>query len=215
MLRCLTSGDSACQILRSVTATETPAPLDYVERVNRGIDHVLSNLSSPLRLEDVARAACFSPFHFHRVFRSLVGETLQQFVKRQRLERALRMMAHAPLRSLTEVALDCGFSSSSDFSRNFKTRYGVAPSAFDLQAWRDEKRGEMLDVVANSACKLVRLPPGENPDGFEVVLRDLEPRRVAYIRVTDPYRPLPQVPDAPSRADPLNVSLIPARIGTS
>ena len=58
---------------------------DYVERTNRAIDYIVRNLSSPLRLEDVAQAAYFSPFHFHRVFRSLMGETLSQFVKRQRL----------------------------------------------------------------------------------------------------------------------------------
>ena len=48
-------------------------PADYVERTNRAIDYIVSNLSSPLKLEDVARAAWFSPFHFHRVFRSLIG----------------------------------------------------------------------------------------------------------------------------------------------
>jgi len=118
-----------------------------------------------------------------------MGETLQQFVKRQRLERALQMMSHAPQRSLTDIALDCGFSSSSDFSRNFKSRYGSAPSAFDLQAWRDEKRQALQDVAAGAegSCKLNRLKPGANPDGFEVVMRDLPPRTVAYIRVTDPY----------------------------
>ena len=54
---------------------------------NRAIDHVTNNLASPLKLKDVARVACFSPHHFHRIFRALVGETLATFVKRVRLER--------------------------------------------------------------------------------------------------------------------------------
>ncbi len=64
--------------------------LDYVQCVNRAIDHVIRNLDGSLHPEEVARAAGFSPFHIHRVFKSLVGETLDQFVKRQRqqLERA-------------------------------------------------------------------------------------------------------------------------------
>jgi AraC family transcriptional regulator len=66
----------------------------YAERVNLGIDHVVGHLGEPLRLADVARAARLSPFHFHRVFQVLVGETLGEFVKRLRLERALVMMAH-------------------------------------------------------------------------------------------------------------------------
>ena len=65
----------------------------YVERVNLAIDHVVDHLGEPLRLADVSRAAQLSPFHFHRVFQALVGETLAEFVKRLRLERALVLMA--------------------------------------------------------------------------------------------------------------------------
>jgi AraC family transcriptional regulator len=75
------------------------------------------------RRTGVARAARLSPYHFHRVFQVLVGETLAEFVKRLRLERALVVMARAPRSSLTTIALTCGFSSSSDFSRRFKQRY--------------------------------------------------------------------------------------------
>lgn len=161
-----------------------------MERVNRAIDHVVRNLARPLRLEEVSRAARFSPFHFHRVFKGLLGETLNQFVKRQRLERALYLMSHAPGRSLTDVALDCGFSSSSDFSRSFKQRYGVPPSAFDLEAFRSSRREELERVLASQegGPRFSRLPVGHNPDGFEVRLRDLPARTVAYIRVLDPYR---------------------------
>jgi AraC family transcriptional regulator len=118
--------------LRTAPENESAVPIDYVERVNRAIDYIVRNLAEPLRLEEVSKAAGFSAFHFHRVFKSLLGETLNQFVKRLRLERALYLMSHATSRSLTDVALDCGFSSSSDFSRSFKQRYGAAPSAFEL-----------------------------------------------------------------------------------
>ncbi len=128
--------------------TSAQAPVDYVERVNRAIDYIVHNLDQPLRLEHVAGVACFSPFHFHRVFRSLVGETLNQFVKRLRLERALFLMAHDSQRPLTEVALSCGFSSSSDFSRNFRQRYGVPPSALDLETFRNSKRDDIQTLTA-------------------------------------------------------------------
>ena len=166
--------------------------LDYLERVNRAIDHVVSNLDQPLRLEDVARVAYFSPFHFHRIFQTMVGETLAQFVKRLRLERALYVLSHDPRRSLTEVAHACGFASSSDFSRSFRQRYGVPPSAFDVEKFRDGRRDEwtaMLESAEPGRYQLDRLPAGENPDGFTVELRDLPPRVVAYIRVAKPFRP--------------------------
>ena len=80
--------------MRTDEEADRAVPVDYVERVNRAIDHIVRNLAQPLSLEEVSEAACFSPFHFHRVFKALLGETLNQFVKRQRLERALYLMSH-------------------------------------------------------------------------------------------------------------------------
>ncbi len=167
-----------------------PQESEYVARVNRAIDFIVCNLSGTLRLEDVAREACFSRFHFHRIFQALTGETLNQFVKRLRLERALRFLAHDRRKTLTEIALACGFSSSSDFSRCFKQRFGVPPSVFDLETYRASHREELQDAICDGEHRhrLDRLPPGENPDGFEVELRTLPPRTVAYLRVADSFR---------------------------
>lgn len=164
---------------------------DYVARVNLAIDHIVRHLREPLRLEEIALVAGLSPFHFHRIFRSLIGETLNDFIKRVRLERALFLMSHARKRSLTEIALESGFTSSSDFSRSFKQRYGVPPSVFDLETFRRDRREELKWMADDPAVahKLERLPPGENPDGFEARLLDLPARCVAYIRVLDPFRP--------------------------
>jgi AraC family transcriptional regulator len=177
--------------LRIRQKAESADTADYVERVNRAIDHVVSNLAHPLSLEEVSRAAGFSPFHFHRVFKAFLGETLNQFVKRQRLERALFLMSHAPRRSLTDVALDCGFSSSSDFSRSFKQHYGLPPSVFDIETFRNFRREELERVLLSQigSPRITSLAAGQNPDGFEVSVRNLPARRVAYLRVFEPFRP--------------------------
>jgi AraC family transcriptional regulator len=161
------------------------ANLDYVDRVNRAIDYITANLSDSLKLEDVARAAHFSPFHFHRIFRSLVGETLHDFVKRVRCERALHLMSHRGQRSLTEIALACGFASSSDFSRSFRQQFGVSPRRFDVEAFRRTNRDALIG--SRPAEKLAHPAAGSNPDGFAVRLRSLPERRVAYLRVFRPY----------------------------
>lgn len=185
-------------------AERAPTPggrADYVARLNRAIDHVVAHLGQPLRLSDVARAAHLSPFHFHRIFQLLMGETVHDFVKRLRLERALEAMSveqragaegvaagRRKRRTLTEIALGTGFSSSSDFSRSFKAHFGCAPGRFDLEAWRQARRGQMQRQLApGHEHRLAGLPPGENPDGFEVRLRTLPARQVAVLRVLRPY----------------------------
>ncbi len=168
---------------------------DYVARVNRAIDFILKNLDQSLRLEVVAEAADFSPFHFHRIFQSLVGESLNEFVKRIRLEHAIALLSRKTWatrrrQSLTEIAFACGFASSADFSRCFKQRYGVPPSQFDVESFRVNRREEWQTAVTDPEHRhlLDKLKPGANPDGFEAQLRRLAPRIVAYIRVPDSYR---------------------------
>ncbi len=141
------------------------ANLDYVDRVNRAIDHITQNLASSLKLEDVAKVACFSPHHFHRIFRALMGETLATFVKRVRLERAVYLMSHRKTDSLTQIALRCGFSSSSEFSRSFRGHYGVPPRVFDVEHFRRTQRDEGLASLTppdRSYRRLVRR--SEAPD---------------------------------------------------
>jgi AraC family transcriptional regulator len=165
------------------------ANLDYVDRVNRAVDYVTRNLDQPLRLEEVAKAACFSSYHFHRIFRAFIGETLASFVKRVRLERSIYLLSHRNGASLTAIALACGFSSSSDFSRSFCAQYGAAPSRFDIEQFRLSGRRalEVVSIPPGERHKLKRLPAGKNPDGFAVNLRHLPARRVAYIRLHRPY----------------------------
>jgi AraC family transcriptional regulator len=160
--------------------------MDCLGRINRAIDHVTRNLAEPLKLEEVAKVACFSPYHFHRVFRAVVGETLHDFVKRLRLDRALYLMSHGGGRSLTDVALACGFGSSSDFSRSFRDRFGVPPSAFDVEELRTMRRQQMVDALPEGH-KLAYRPLDDNPDGFQVRLRELPARRIAYLRVFRPF----------------------------
>jgi AraC family transcriptional regulator len=172
--------------LRISARTRSATALTYVQRVNRAIDHIVGHLDEPLRLRDLARVALLSPFHFHRVFQALLGATPADFVQRLRLEKALVLLSHPRRPSLTAIALACGFSSSSDFSRCFKRRFGVPPSAFDLDTWRRAHGAELEAIVGPP--RVERLPPRSNPDAFRVRLRDLPSRTVAYIRVDRPYQ---------------------------
>jgi AraC family transcriptional regulator len=176
--------------LRISERTRSATALTYVQRVNLAIDHIVGHLDEPLRLRDLARVAMLSAFHFHRVFQALIGSTPATFVQRLRLEKALGILSHPRPPSLTAIALACGFSSSSDFSRCFKRRFGVPPSSFDVGAWRRAHGAELEAIVEQTTARphVERLPPRHNPDSFRVRIRDLPARTVAYIRVDRPYQ---------------------------
>lgn len=131
----------------SVVRTGSAARAEYVARINRVMDHVERHLDERLSLDELAAVAAFSPYHFHRVFAAMVGETLGQFVRRLRLERAAARLVTSPTTPVTVVALECGFSSSAAFARAFKEWSGVSASE-----WRRVKAGRRRDEGA---------PPGQ------------------------------------------------------
>jgi AraC family transcriptional regulator len=101
---------------------------EYVSRINRVIDYIQRNIDKNLSLEELAGVANFSRFHFHRIFAGMVGETLNQFIQRIRVERAATQLLSNPKKSITEIALDCGFSGSAAFARAFKDFFGMSAS---------------------------------------------------------------------------------------
>src|SRR5450755_4372970 len=93
----------------SVPRAKTDASSDYAQRIDRVTDHLRANLHRPLKLAELAKIACFSEFHFHRIFTAVSSETLNNFTNRLRLEKAARLLRYSE-QSLTDIALDCGFS---------------------------------------------------------------------------------------------------------
>jgi AraC-like DNA-binding protein len=78
---------------------------EYIGRNNRVIDYTEKNIDKDLSLETLAGVANFSRFHFHRIFKAMMGETLNQFILRIRIERAAALLIHNPKKSITEMRL--------------------------------------------------------------------------------------------------------------
>lgn len=102
---------------------------ELYRRVLQGRDFLLSSLSEPIRLNDMAAAACMSPFHFHRSFTRTFGETPHRYLTRHRLQRAAKLLRQSPW-SVTDVCLMTGFESPASFSSLFRRQYGVPPRQF-------------------------------------------------------------------------------------
>jgi AraC family transcriptional regulator len=102
---------------------------EYRERINRVIKAIIKSPESVWTTESLAGLAGISPFHFHRVFRALTGETMFAFLQRRKLLRACELINENRF-TLTEVALECGFDSGSSLSRAFRRRLNCTPSEY-------------------------------------------------------------------------------------
>jgi AraC family transcriptional regulator len=123
------------------------ARTEYVARINRVIDHIDANLGGRLSLAELAGVAGFSPFYFHRIFGAMVGETLSQFIRRLRVERAAAQLIGDPKKPITAIALECGFSGSAPFARAFKESFGMSASD-----WRRSRSRRGQDDDDGASC---------------------------------------------------------------
>ena len=101
----------------------------YLGAVQAALTRVVSSLDEALDLGRLARAAALSPFHFHRIFRGMVGETPLELQRRLRLERAAFQLG-APGAVVTTIAFGAGYESHEAFTRAFRAAYGCSPSEY-------------------------------------------------------------------------------------
>jgi AraC family transcriptional regulator len=101
----------------------------YNNRIKQVVAKLATTLSSPIDLNSLAQEAGFSPFHFSRIFLAVMGETPMKYVLRLRLEASANMLVKST-KNLTQIAMECGFSSPSTYSRAFSRHYQCSPSQY-------------------------------------------------------------------------------------
>ena len=176
----------------------------YEAAVLRAVERVARSLDEALDPDALAKGAALSTFHFHRVFRGLVGETPLELHRRLRLERAAEQLWRTST-GVTEIAFGAGYETHEAFTRAFRQSYGTSPSAFRQRAagYDPGCHGEPPTVLA-AACGVhvrdgaVRLAPltlrhpGDTVQHV-VVLENRPALRVATVRHLGPY---PEIAEA-------------------
>ncbi|KUJ62961.1 hypothetical protein AR687_06095 [Flavobacteriaceae bacterium CRH] len=133
----------------------------------------------------------FSKFHFHRIFKLVTGITVNEFVKKAKIERALFFLMNNPSKTINEISIDCGFLSMSSFSRSFHELQNTTPSA-----WRESHKksnigimnsniGEMQSEIENYlALKLNNLKNSKMSEAIKLdfEIKQVEEFNVIYVR---------------------------------
>ncbi|MFI6523712.1 helix-turn-helix transcriptional regulator [Streptomyces uncialis] len=130
------------------TATVPPLSADHrLASVERAVHRMRERLGEVQCLSDHAEAALFSPFHFHRVFRSVTAVTPARFLAALRMAEAQRMMIRGAPR-VTDVCTAVGYSSLGTFTTQFTRLVGMSPSRFKLlvDEHGDRRIGELVDT---------------------------------------------------------------------
>jgi len=167
----------------------------YEAAVERTVAHITETLDQALDLGALARAAALSPFHFHRVFRGMVGETPLEMHRRLRLERAAWQLLQGDA-AITTLAFDAGYETHEAFTRAFRQAYGTSPSVFRQAAAGGPAPGcarpQQTELAAPSGIHFseertnsLHFLAGEAI--MNVTIEDMPERRVATVHHVGPY----------------------------
>ncbi|HEV2676669.1 MAG TPA: AraC family transcriptional regulator [Aliidongia sp.] len=140
------------------------------------MNRLRTDLDDDMSFERLAEVACFSPFHFHRIYRGMTGETIADTVRRMRLLQAATALTTSE-RAVIDIAVEAGFDSGRGFTRAFSAFAGMTPSGY-------RSRHARIDRAIREG------------DPMEVEIRELPARRVLAMRKLGPYPQVPQVWDA-------------------
>jgi AraC family transcriptional regulator len=164
----------ACKVKSSTEAS-------YHERIARVVGFLSNQVNSNPSLETLADIAAISPYHFHRVYRALTGETPSSTVRRLRLAKACVMLRDTR-RPVTEVAFDVGYDSSQSFAKAFRAATGFTPSAIRKDLASLEKILEQLGKPG--------VLPSQTPRDLEVKVVSVDPFKVIASRHLGPHKGL-------------------------
>lgn len=142
----------------------------YGQPLEKVIEFIGKHLDEKLTLTQLSKVACFSKYHFHRLFTAYTGLPLQQYIRWLRLKRAAHQLKIERNKTIIEVAIHAGFESHEAFTRAFKQICGVSPSEF-----RAHSSGYVWDKPPY--C----LPKSKGEIMMNIVIKDLPAKRLAVL----------------------------------
>ncbi|MFZ4931733.1 AraC family transcriptional regulator [Chryseobacterium sp. Mn2064] len=138
---------------------------EYKKRIVKTIQYIDHHIDADLSLEKISEISAYSPFHFHRIFKQVAGETLQNYIIRKKIEKSALYLALHKNMEIKEIYWNLGFSNHSAFCKTFKKHYGIPPSEFRKNAPEQfhkilqthSKNGQVNTVFSQYICSI------ENP----------------------------------------------------
>ncbi len=128
---------------------------DMWQRLQRARRFIDQHYCQPLNLDQIAQQACFSRFHFIRLFQQVFNKTPHQYLSEKRIQRAKELLDASDL-TVTEVCFEVGFESLGSFSSLFRKHVGVSPGNYRARLKRPCVIPSQAKPIAVPACLLMK-----------------------------------------------------------
>ena len=148
----------------------------YQERINNVIHYINTHLDEDLDITKLAEIGNYSPYHFHRIMRAYLDESLGAFIVRLRMETAVTLLIHSK-EAVNEIAFRVGYENPSSFNKAFKKRFDVSPEEF-------RKSNEKHLKKESSKIKYYAM---ENLKSLQPKIKEIKSKKVIYARAIGAY----------------------------
>ncbi len=160
---------------------------EHQTRINEVLYRIHSDLSAALDIGRLAQEACYSPYHFQRIFKQITGESVHDYIRRCRLEWAANLLVYNRSMAIVDVAAECGFHSNAAFNHAFRSSFGCSPTHWRREGYQERSRllkSAWSESLLNPHRQYYRdTLDGKNPSvPRQVEIKRLQSQPVAYMR---------------------------------
>lgn len=143
----------------------------YEKAVNKAVDYINSHLYESPDIKKLSAIAHLSEFHFHRIFKAIMGENVGEYIARLRLENIAQRLRMTKA-TLDKIALETGYATKHALSKAFKKHFGISPSSYR----KLPQNVAFFDKKSDQSNILV-----------EPEIRTVEAKKIVYVRIVDWY----------------------------
>jgi len=164
---------------------------EYEKRIHKVLSYIDSKIDTKIDITALAEVARFSPYHFHRLFSALTGETVGNYLRRRRVERAALKLISQPNVKILDLALSVGFGSAEAFARAFKAQFESSPTQW-LKNNNTEARREAIHKINSKMSQVLPFLNCDHEFNKQSLLNSItiierKPVEIAYFRHRGPY----------------------------
>ena len=128
--------------------------MEREQSIRQSLAYIEEHLNDAISLRERAQKSCLSTYHYHRLFRQTVGEPVQKYIQRRRMEQAAKELTETG-RPIIEIALESQYASQEAFSRAFRRVYTVTPGRYRRIFSTGAKNNAVrLSAGPNPSCRL-------------------------------------------------------------
>lgn len=165
---------------------------EYLHRIHIVQDYIEKHLKGLILLDDLTYISGFSKYHFHRIFKSIIGEPISHYINRIRLEKSAFLLIHRKDMNITDIAYYIGFTDSSAYSRAFKNYYNISPAVYRKNYSKNCKEPFKISKY-NEAVSKIQSKNSVKPIDSNIEIVELNNVKAIYVRYIGRYENLKNV----------------------